>query len=191
MIGCFSQVTLCHFLKLEMLPLNPCPMVIACICGINFPCSKWSILQTCIFPKYFTGIIPGEPWLVETSCQVLLFFHMAPTPRFENFWDCFPLKFVQACLHSCTNSGHEGILQIILTNSAFVYIVELAGRTRTEFFLDEAYTSKPRVHRVLQGLEKPLERLRLRELRPHRLGHQALSTTSLCSVKAVSWGCSH
>lgn len=70
--------------KLEELPLNPCPMFISCICGINFPSSKWSILQTCIFPKYFTGIIPGESRFVETSCQVLLFFHMASTPWFYN-----------------------------------------------------------------------------------------------------------
>lgn len=37
--------------KLEVLPLNPCPMVISCIWGTNFPRSKCSTLQTCIFPK--------------------------------------------------------------------------------------------------------------------------------------------
>lgn len=84
--------------KLEVLQLNPYLMVISFISGPNFPSFDWAILQICIFTRYFTGMIPGEPWPLETSCRVLLFFYNFKSMVLK-LWDCFPLKFVQASLH--------------------------------------------------------------------------------------------
>lgn len=137
MTAYFSQLTLCHFHQVGS--VTPQSLSNVYILYLWNKLSQFQVKHTAnlyfswIFHWHYSWgtLACGDVW---PSSAVL---SHAFNPMVWRLWDYFPLKFVQACLHSCINSGHKGILKIILTNSAFVYIPELAGRTRTEFFLDE------------------------------------------------------